>query len=155
MRFTLSVTGQTKPVDVQPHKTLLEVIREQLGLKGTKMYCESGVCGACTVLRDGEPVASCSMLIGQADGHDVTTVESLSESGVHPIQQAFIENFGLQCGYCTPGMLLTTKALLEQIPRPSREEIVEFIGGNICRCTGYGGIIRSIQAAADAINGDG
>ena len=152
MRIELTLNGARHSRDVHPWRTLLELIREEFKLTGTKAYCHSGVCGACTVLLDGEAVSSCSVLAAQADGKSVTTVEGLESDGrLHPIQQAFVGSFGLQCGYCTPGMLLLTKALLDENPRPTREEIVRYMGGNICRCTGYAGILASVQAAAEAM----
>jgi aerobic-type carbon monoxide dehydrogenase small subunit (CoxS/CutS family) len=153
MQITLTVNGQAAQVDVPPERTLLQVLRDDLGLKGTKDYCHSGVCGACTVLADGDAVSACSLLAAQVNGKSITTVEGLEgPDGLHPIQQAFIDNFGLQCGYCTPGMLLLAKSLLEENPAPTREEIIRYMGGNLCRCTGYAGILRSVQAAADAMS---
>ena len=149
MRLELTVNGAACNMDVPPSTTLLDLLRDRLGLKGTKEYCHSGVCGACTVLLDGRAASSCSLLAGQAEGHDVVTIEGLTPvDGLHPIQQAFVDNFGLQCGYCTPGMILLAKALLDENPSPSREEIIRYMGGNICRCTGYAGILRSVEAAA-------
>ena len=148
MNVTLTVNGETLSLDVPPSTTLLDLLRDRLGLHGTKEYCHSGVCGACTVLADGKAVSSCSMLAGQVEGADVLTIEGLTpDEGLHPIQQAFVDNFGLQCGYCTPGMILLAKALLDENPAPTREEIVRYMGGNICRCTGYAGILRSVEAA--------
>ena len=148
MNVTLNVNGETLSLDVPPSTTLLDLLRDRLGLHGTKEYCHSGVCGACTVLADGKAVSSCSMLAGQVDGADVLTIEGLTpKEGLHPIQQAFVDNFGLQCGYCTPGMILLAKALLDENPAPTREEIIRYMGGNICRCTGYAGILRSVEAA--------
>ncbi len=148
MNVTLTVNGETLSLDVPPSTTLLDLLRDRLGLHGTKEYCHSGVCGACTVLADGKAVSSCSMLAGQVDGADVLTIEGLTpDEGLHPIQQAFVDNFGLQCGYCTPGMILLAKALLDENPAPTREEIIRYMGGNICRCTGYAGILRSVEAA--------
>lgn len=148
MNITLTVNGETLSVDVPPSTTLLDLLRDRLGLHGTKEYCHSGVCGACTVLADGKAVSSCSMLAGQADGADLLTIEGLTpDEGLHPLQQAFVDNFGLQCGYCTPGMILLAKALLDENPAPTREEIIRYMGGNICRCTGYAGILRSVEAA--------
>ena len=152
MNVTLTVNGETLSLDVPPSTTLLDLLRERLGLHGTKEYCHSGVCGACTVLADGKAVSSCSMLAGQVEGADVLTIEGLTpEEGLHPLQQAFVDNFGLQCGYCTPGMILLAKALLDENPSPTREEIVRYMGGNICRCTGYAGILRSVEAAAASL----
>ncbi len=148
MNVTLTVNGETLSLDVPPSTTLLDLLRDRLGLHGTKEYCHSGVCGACTVLADGKAVSSCSMLAGQVEGADVLTIEGLTpEEGLHPLQQAFVDNFGLQCGYCTPGMILLAKALLDENPAPTREEIIRYMGGNICRCTGYAGILRSVEAA--------
>ncbi len=148
MNVNLTVNGETLSLDVPPSTTLLDLLRDRLGLHGTKEYCHSGVCGACTVLADGKAVSSCSMLAGQVDGADVLTIEGLTpDEGLHPIQQAFVDNFGLQCGYCTPGMILLAKALLDENPAPTREEIIRYMGGNICRCTGYAGILRSVEAA--------
>ena len=148
MNVNLTVNGETLSLDVPPSTTLLDLLRDRLGLHGTKEYCHSGVCGACTVLADGKAVSSCSMLAGQVDGADVLTIEGLTpDEGLHPIQQAFVDNFGLQCGYCTPGMILLAKALLDENPSPTREEIIRYMGGIICRCTGYAGILRSVEAA--------
>ena len=149
MKVELTINGGVESVEVAPSTTLLDLIRDRLGLKGTKEYCRSGVCGACTVLMDGLAVSSCSLLAGQANGADILTIEGLTpDEGLHPIQQAFVDHFGLQCGYCTPGMILLAKALLDENPTPTREEIVRYMGGNICRCTGYAGILRSVEAAA-------
>ena len=149
MKVELTINGGVESVEVAPSTTLLDLIRDRLGLKGTKEYCRSGVCGACTVLMDGQAVSSCSLLAGQANGTDILTIEGLTpDEGLHPIQQAFVDHFGLQCGYCTPGMILLAKALLDENPTPTREEIVRYMGGNICRCTGYAGILRSVEAAA-------
>ena len=148
MNVTFTVNGETLSLDVPPSTTLLDLLRDRLGLHGTKEYCHSGVCGACTVLADGKAVSSCSMLAGQVEGAEVLTIEGLTPGeGLHPIQQAFVDNFGLQCGYCTPGMILLAKALLDENPAPTREEIIRYMGGNICRCTGYAGILRSVEAA--------
>ena len=153
MKVTITINGTPEQRDVEPQVTLLEFVRDVVGLKGTKDYCHSGVCGTCTVLADGAAVSACSLLAAQVDGKSITTVEGLEgPDGLHPIQQAFIDNFGLQCGYCTPGMMLLAKSLLEENPAPSREEIIRYMGGNLCRCTGYAGILRSVQAAADALS---
>ena len=154
MKIKLTLNGNEEGREVASATTLLEFIRDDLGLKGTKSYCYSGICGACTVLLDGQAVSSCSMLAAQAGGKTVMTIEGLAEDGeLHPIQQAFVDNFGLQCGYCTPGMLLLTKSLLDENPDPSRDEIIRYMGGNICRCTGYAGILASVEAAAVAVKG--
>jgi carbon-monoxide dehydrogenase small subunit len=152
MQIEITLNGKSERQDVGASTTLLDFIREYAGLKGTKDYCHSGVCGACTVLVDGEAVSSCSVLAAQANGKTVLTVEGLTPAeGLHPIQQAFVDNFGLQCGYCTPGMVLLAKAMLDENPAPTREEIVRYMGGNICRCTGYAGILASVEAAAAAM----
>lgn len=152
MEIELKINGKQERMDVPPWRTLLEAVRQDFNLKGTKGYCYIGVCGACTVLLDDQPVSSCIMLAAQANGREITTVEGLEADGeLHPIQQAFIDHSGLQCGYCTPGMLLMTKALLEEKPNPTPEEIASYVGGNICRCTGYAGILESVRAAADAL----
>jgi aerobic-type carbon monoxide dehydrogenase small subunit (CoxS/CutS family) len=145
----LTVNGEPRSLDVPPSTTLLDALRERLGLKGVKDYCHSGVCGACTVLLDGRAASACSLLAGQVEGREVVTIEGLTpEEGLHPIQQAFVDHFGLQCGYCTPGMELLTKALLDENPDPTREEIMRYMGGNICRCTGYAGILRAVESLA-------
>jgi carbon-monoxide dehydrogenase small subunit len=131
--------------------TLADFLRESLGLTGTHVGCEHGVCGACTVLDDGQPVRSCLLLAVQVDGSSLTTVEGLADGDrLHPLQQAFWDHHGLQCGFCTPGILLTAKAFLEEHPRPTDEEIREAISGNLCRCTGYHFIVEAIRAAASA-----
>lgn len=154
MRIQLTVNGRKRNVQVPPNRTLLELIRDDLKLKGTKAYCYVGVCGACTVLLDGQPASSCIMLAAQAEGRSITTVEGLASGRrLHPIQQAFIDEMGFQCGYCTPGMLLMTKALLEETPNPTDEEIAAYVGENICRCTGYRRILASVKAAASMLSG--
>ena len=145
---TLRVNGEDHPVTFAPYKTLLEVLREDLGLTGTKHGCELGECGACAVLVDGEPILSCLSLGLDAAGHEITTVEGLAcEARLHPLQRAFADLGGSQCGYCTPGILVTAKALLERIENPSREQIREALSGNLCRCTGYQQIFESVEAA--------
>ncbi len=149
MEIELTLNGTPERRDVPPWRTLLDLLREDFDLRGTKAYCHTGICGACTVLLDGQAVSSCSILAPQVHGRAITTVEGLADGEVlHPIQQAFIDHFGFQCGYCTPGMLLLTKALLDENPQPTREQIVAYMGGNICRCTGYAGILASVEAAA-------
>lgn len=144
----LRVNGERYEVAVEPHYTLLKVLREDLGLTGTKKGCDQGECGACTVLMDGQPMPSCLILVVQAQGREVTTIEGLAQEGkLHPLQQAFIEHFGFQCGFCTPAMILTAKALLDSNPHPTEDEIKEAIAGVICRCTGYVQVIEAIQAA--------
>jgi carbon-monoxide dehydrogenase small subunit len=149
----LNVNGGAVQVDVEPRCTLLDCLREKVDLKGAHAGCEHGVCGACTVLLDGEPVRSCLMLAVQSDGHAITTIEGLSPGPgeLSVLQDAFCETHGLQCGYCTPGMILAGQALLTRTLSPSREQIVEAISGNICRCTGYGQIVEAIALAAERL----
>ncbi len=147
--ITLTVNGKPEYVTVPSHMTLLRMLRDTLGLTGTKNGCEAGECGACTVLLDGEPVNSCMMLAVEAENREVTTVEGLAgEGGLSPLQQAFVDHNAVQCGFCTPGMLMAAHALLKRNPHPSEEEIREALVGNLCRCTGYVGIIKAIQAAS-------
>ncbi|MDD3826632.1 MAG: (2Fe-2S)-binding protein [Anaerolineae bacterium] len=156
-RHTIEVTinGAVELVDVPSNMTLLQMLRERLALTGTKNGCEAGECGACTVLLDGEPVNSCMMLAVEADGHEVRTVEGLSVDGEpSPLQQAFVEHNAVQCGFCTPGMLISAHALLERDPHPTEEAIKEAIVGNLCRCTGYVRIIDAIQDAAARQGGE-
>jgi len=148
MQITVTVNGAEKTVDVEPRLLLVHLIRETLGLTGTHIGCDTTHCGACAVLLDGVPVKSCTVFGVQADGREVTTVEGLLSAGaLDPIQAAFKEEHGLQCGFCTPGMMLTGKALLEQNPSPSDDEVRWAISGNICRCTGYMNIVKAIQTA--------
>ena len=145
----LTVNGIEYERKVEPRVTLVDFIRNELGITGTHVGCEHGVCGACTVIFDGQPVRSCIMLAVQADSHSVQTVEGMSSGEqLHPIQQAFWENFGLQCGFCTPGFLLTVQDLLSRNPDPTDTEIREELSGNICRCTGYQSIIAAVKQAA-------
>jgi aerobic carbon-monoxide dehydrogenase small subunit len=145
----LTVNGVEHERSVEVRRTLADFLRDDLDLTGTHVGCEHGVCGACTVLLAGEPVRSCLMLAVQADGARLTTVEGLADGErLHPLQQAFWDHHGLQCGFCTPGILLTAKALLEENPHPSDDEIREAISGNLCRCTGYHFIVEAIRAAA-------
>jgi Aerobic-type carbon monoxide dehydrogenase, small subunit CoxS/CutS homologs len=147
--ITITVNGQLRKLTVPAHRTLLDVLREDLGLTGTKRGCEAGECGACTVLLDGKPVNSCLVLAVELDGSAVVTIEGLGgPAGLDPLQQAFVDHFALQCGYCTPGMILMGKALLRQNPRPSEAEVRQFLSGNLCRCTGYENIIKAIMAVA-------
>lgn len=149
----LRVNGQTRELLVEPNQTLLEVLRQDLGLTGTKHGCGEGECGACTVLLDGQPVTSCLVLAVQADGHEVTTIEGLAQDGeLSPVQDAFIEHGAIQCGFCSPGMILTATALLKENPQPTRQEIRTAISGNLCRCTGYQKIVEAIEAASQAMN---
>src|SRR5262249_25189131 len=146
---TLNVNGESREALVPTHKTLLEVLREDLALTGTKHGCELGECGTCTVLIDGEPVLSCLALPVEAEGAQITTVEGMAEGGrLHPLQQAFAELGAAQCGYCTPGILLTARALLAERPSPTRQEVKEALAGNLCRCTGYTKILDAVQLAA-------
>jgi carbon-monoxide dehydrogenase small subunit len=154
-QITLKVNGEPVEVSFSPHKTLLEVLREDLGLTGTKHGCELGECGCCAVLVDGKPVLSCLFLGIAAEGHEVTTVEGMALGAtLHPLQEAFAELGAAQCGYCTPGILLTAKALLEKTPRPSREKIKEALAGNLCRCTGYIKIYEAVELAAARMAGE-
>jgi len=147
VRFT--VNGELCEIEVAGNRTLLDVIRGELGLTGTKEGCGSGECGACTVLLDGEPVNACLVLALQAGGKEITTIEGLSKGGVlHPIQEAFISRGAIQCGFCTPGMILSAKALLDRNPGPEEMEIREALTGNLCRCTGYQKIVEAIQSLA-------
>ena len=147
-----TVNGQRQTVDVEPRTLLVHMLRERLGLTGTHIGCETGQCGACTVLLDGKAVKSCMVLGVQAEGHEITTIEGVAPRGtLHPIQQAFWEQHGLQCGYCTPGMILSSLALLAEHPDPDEETIRHGLEGNICRCTGYQAIVRSVQDAAARI----
>jgi carbon-monoxide dehydrogenase small subunit len=145
------INGQPHTGDVEPRMLLSDYLRHELGLTGTHVGCEHGVCGACTVLLDGQPVRSCLMLAVQADGHEVSTVESLASSveDLHPIQEAFWEAHGLQCGFCTPGFLMTLVPFLEENPEPTEMEIREAISGNLCRCTGYQNIVEAARLAAE------
>lgn len=147
--LALSVNGVRYERRVEPRLLLSDFLRHELGLTGTHVGCEHGVCGACSVLLDGSPVRSCLMFAAQANGHEITTVEGLGTmDNMHPIQQAFQEAHGLQCGFCTPGILTTVKAFLEQNPDPSEEEIREALSGNLCRCTGYQHIVDAVHLAA-------
>ena len=152
VKFTLN--GKPCEVTVRPWRTLLEMIREDLHLTGAKEGCGAGECGSCTVIMGGKTVNSCLVPAWEADGQDITTIEGLSEGEkLHPIQDAFVNQAGMQCGFCTPGMIMSAKVLLEKTPRPSEAEIREGIAGNFCRCTGYTKIIESIQAASEMMKG--
>ncbi len=149
MRVELSVDGRAMSGEAEPRTLLSDFLRHELGLTGTHVGCEHGVCGACTVLFDGEPVRSCLMFAVQADGHEIRTVESLgSIENMHPLQQAFQQKHALQCGYCTPGFLMTLLPWLEEHPAPSDDEIREVLSGNLCRCTGYQNIVEAVKTAA-------
>jgi carbon-monoxide dehydrogenase small subunit len=146
---TVTVNGEERSAEVEPRLLLVHFLRQTLGLTGTHVGCDTTSCGACTVLLDGTPVKSCTVLAVQADGRSVQTVEGLAAGGeLHPIQQAFHEEHGLQCGFCTPGMMLTATALLAENPDPSEAEIRWALSGNLCRCTGYQNIVKAVQSAA-------
>ncbi len=150
-QIAMSVNGESRSAEVEPRQLLVYYLREQLGLTGTVVGCDTSSCGACTVLLDGESVKSCTVLAVQADGHEVTTIEAIGEiDDFHPVQQAFHEEHGLQCGFCTPGMVMATISLLEENPSPSDEEIRHALEGNLCRCTGYVNIVKAVKAAAAA-----
>ncbi len=152
--IVLVVNGQRHELEVKPWATLLDVLREDLGLTGTKEGCGVGECGACTVIMDGRTVNACLVLAAEAHEKEVTTIEGLASGPeLHPIQRAFVDIGGLQCGFCTPGMVLSTKALLDRNPNPSNEEIRKGLEGNFCRCTGYTKIIESVRAAVDTLKG--
>ncbi len=157
MRLTTTVNGETHQVDdVWEGESLLYVLRERLALPGSKNACEQGECGACTVYLDGVPVCSCLVAAGQAEGHQVVTVEGLSDGEhLHPVQQAFVETGAVQCGFCTPGLVVTTHDLLEHADQPSDPEIREALAGNLCRCTGYETILDAVHLAADRLSGRG
>jgi carbon-monoxide dehydrogenase small subunit len=151
MEISMSVNGKSCSAEVEPRQLLVYYLREQLGLIGTVVGCDTSSCGACTVLLDGESVKSCTVLAVQADGHEVTTIEGIGANGdLHLVQEAFHEAHGLQCGYCTPGMVMATISLLEENPSPSEDEIRHALEGNLCRCTGYQNIVKAVKAAAAA-----
>jgi aerobic carbon-monoxide dehydrogenase small subunit len=150
-RVGVTVNGVLHEAEVEPRQLLVYFLREQLGLTGTNVGCDTSSCGACTVMLDGESVKSCTVLAVQADGHDVTTIEGLAENGeLHAMQQAFHEHHALQCGYCTPGMVLAAVSLLEENPSPTEDEVRLALEGNLCRCTGYHNIVKAVMAAAEA-----
>ena len=152
-QYKLNVNGQTVEVKAEPRELLIYTLREQLNITGPHIGCETSHCGACTVTIDGKSVKSCTMFVAQAEGKDITTIEGLGgPDALHPLQEAFKEHHGLQCGYCTPGMITRASKLLEEIPNPTEEEIRFGMAGNICRCTGYQNIVKSIKAAAAEIN---
>ena len=149
----LKINGETFHVEVEPHETLLDVIRGRVGLTGTKKGCETGQCGACTIIVEGKAVNACLILAVEAHGREIVTVEGLAKDRqLHPLQQAFVEEGAVQCGYCTPGMLLSAKALLDENPRPTQRQVKEAIAGNLCRCTGYVKIVKAIMTAAEKIS---
>ena len=150
------VNGQDREIEVRPNELLVDVLRERLGLTGTKIGCEAGECGACTVLINGKPTLSCLTLAIECEGKEILTIEGIGDAAkgeLHPLQKAFVEHYGVQCGFCTPAMILTAKAFLEKNPSPNEDEIREAINGVICRCTGYMQIVESILAAAEEIKG--
>ena len=148
---TLAVNGVSYPVEIDPGASLLNTVRNAVGLTGSKEGCDDSECGACMMLLDGRPVNSCSYLALQADGCEITTVEGLAQGeDLHPLQAAFLEQGGVQCGFCTPGMLISAVALLHKVPRPTEEEVRIALSGNLCRCTGYDGIVKAVLQVADA-----
>lgn len=148
-QINLTINGDSYDILVEPRKTLLNVLRDTIGLTGAKESCSTGDCGACTVLLDGKPVTSCLVLAVSANGKEITTIEGLASKGeLHPVQRAFIEKGAIQCGYCTPGMILTAKTLLDENPNPTEEEIRRYLAGNLCRCTGYNKIVEAVTYAA-------
>jgi aerobic-type carbon monoxide dehydrogenase small subunit (CoxS/CutS family) len=145
--LNLRINGESISLRTETDRTLLEVLRDDLGLGGAREGCGIGMCGACTVLLDGKAISSCITLAVQADGHEITTIEGLAKDGeLHPVQQAFIDNFGFQCAYCTPGFILTTVALLEEHPHPDEALIKEYLSGNLCRCGSYKNILKAVKA---------
>ncbi len=151
-RVSITVNGDEHALELEPRELLVYVLRERLGLTGTNVGCDTSSCGACTVLLDGESVKSCTLLGVQADGHEITTIEGLATNGaLHTVQDAFHEQHGLQCGYCTPGFVMATVSLLRENPHPSEEQIRHALEGNLCRCTGYHNIVRAVQSAAGAV----
>lgn len=152
IEISLTVNGRPYDLTIEPRETLLEVLRNRLGLAGTKLSCDVQVCGACTVLLDGLPVSACTLLAYEARGRSVLSIEGLADGDrLHPLQQAFIDHAALQCGYCTPGMILAAKSLLDENPHPAVDEIKHYMRGNICRCTGYKKILEAIVAASEAM----
>ncbi|HZR93083.1 MAG TPA: (2Fe-2S)-binding protein [Gaiellaceae bacterium] len=150
-QIAVTVNGRRQEAEVEPRQLLVYFLREQLGLTGTNVGCDTSSCGSCTVLLDGESVKSCTLLAVQADGHEVTTIEGLATDGaLHPVQQAFHENHALQCGFCTPGMVMAAVSYLKENPKPTESEVRHALEGNLCRCTGYHNIVKAVLAAAEA-----
>lgn len=155
MKVNVKVNGVTYEREVEPRTLLVHFLREDLGLTGTKIGCDTSQCGACTVHLNGRSIKSCTALAVQADGGEITTIEGMAQNGnLHPMQQSFWENHGLQCGFCTPGMIMSTAAFLQDHPNPTEEEIRHGLEGNICRCTGYHNIVKAVKAVAAAPGGD-
>lgn len=149
-KVPLRINGRTYEVTLGPYALLADVLREELGLKGTKRGCDYGGCGSCTVLMDGKAIYSCMMPARHVQGHEITTIEGLAEGGkLSPVQESFVKNMGFQCGYCTPGVIMSATALLKRIPHPADDDIREALAGNLCRCTGYTSIFKSIKEAAE------
>lgn len=154
LEITLTVNGKTHTAALEPAAALVDFLRDTLGYKGVKLCCNTGECGACTILMDGKPVNSCVVLAADAAGADIVTVEGIADGDrLHPVQQAFIDTGAVQCGYCTPGFIVSVKALLDRSPHPSAEEVEEAISGNICRCTGYTKIYDAVELAAKQLEG--
>jgi carbon-monoxide dehydrogenase small subunit len=153
MHLKTTVNGRPVSLQIEPRAILLDILRDDLGLTGAKRSCDTQVCGACTVLLDGSPMSACCTLAYEAGGREVETIEGLAgPHGLHPIQQAFVDRVAIQCGFCTPGFVLATKAMLAEYPRPTRSEIEDFLGGNLCRCTGYWNILDAVADAAGRID---
>jgi aerobic carbon-monoxide dehydrogenase small subunit len=153
-RVSVTVNGVAREAEVEPRTLLVYFLRESLGLTGTNVGCDTSSCGSCTVLLDGESVKSCTLLAVQAEGREVTTIEGIADDGqMHPIQDAFHRNHGLQCGYCTPGMIMAAASFLQENPNPTDEQVRESLEGNLCRCTGYQNIVKSILDAAGTMSG--
>ena len=150
--ITLTVNDTEHELSVEPRQLLIHALREDMGYTGPNVGCETTMCGACTIHMDGDAVKACTVLSVQADGSEITTIEGLSENGDHPLQKSFQEEHGLQCGYCTPGMIMTAADVLEDEPDPDREEIREALEGNICRCTGYQNIVNAVESAAEKMH---
>jgi carbon-monoxide dehydrogenase small subunit len=152
MQLLISVNGRSYSLDVRPETTLLQLLRDELGLTGTKHGCDGGECGACTVLVDGRPLNSCLVLAVSVRGREIMTIEGLASGGaLHPLQQAFVEHGALQCGFCGPGLILSARAFLEQNPSPDRNEVRRALAGNLCRCTGYVGVVEAVMDAAEEL----